>query len=155
MTVLHATDEALAAFAEGRLGRWERARLIEHVDCCPICPEILAETVRAPKEIGEAFQRSFAGLRAEDRLLLKLRFESGLTVPQIAKSLRKRPKALYRRFDRLIRRLRQELAAAGLKPEGAAQWDAVILWVELWPQPANEGGETVARPSPSMEDEKA
>lgn len=110
--------------------------------------------VRQAAEIGKAFQRAFAGLRAEDRLLLKLRFESGLTVPQIAKSLRKRPRALYRRFDRLIRRLRHELAAAGLKPEGAAQWNAVILWVELWPKPADEGGETVARPSPSMEDEK-
>ena len=48
--MLHTTDEAIAAFSEGRLGRSERARLIEHVDRCPTCREILAETVRARQE---------------------------------------------------------------------------------------------------------
>jgi RNA polymerase sigma factor (sigma-70 family) len=48
-------------------------------------------------------------LDTQDRLILALRFEDGRTVADIAGMLRLEPKALYRRVERLLRRLRQAL----------------------------------------------
>ena len=88
-------------------------------------------------------------------MLLKLRFESGLSVPQIAASVRIRPKQLYKRYDRLLARLRKDLTAAGLGPESAADADRVLPLVELWGESTAKGGENPIRPSPSTEDEEA
>lgn len=53
-------------------------------------------------------------LPAEDRLLLMLRFVDGHTVADIAALLRLEARPLYRRFDRLLGRLRQTLEDQGI-----------------------------------------
>lgn len=60
------------------------------------------------------------GLPAEDRLLLRLRFEEGLSIAKIAHSLQLDQKSLYRRCERISRRLRATLRAAepGSPPAG-------------------------------------
>lgn len=42
----HPPAETLAAFVDGRLARAERRAVIEHLDACPDCYEVFAETAR-------------------------------------------------------------------------------------------------------------
>lgn len=56
-------------------------------------------------------------LSEEDQLLLKMRFEDSLTVARIAKTLCLQQRPLYRRFERLYRRLRRELKKQGYQVE--------------------------------------
>lgn len=56
-------------------------------------------------------------LSAEDRLLVKLRFEDGLRIVDIARTLRRPEKPLYRRIERVLARLRCELEARGLSED--------------------------------------
>jgi RNA polymerase sigma factor (sigma-70 family) len=54
------------------------------------------------------------GLEREDQLILVLRFEDGRTVAEIATTLRLESKALYRRVDKLLGKLREALEAEGI-----------------------------------------
>ena len=56
----------------------------------------------------------------EDRLLLRLRFWQGLSVADIAALLKLEAKPLYRRYERLMRELREALEAQGLGPSEAS-----------------------------------
>jgi RNA polymerase sigma factor for flagellar operon FliA len=51
---------------------------------------------------------------AQDRLVLRMRYMDGRSVPQIATTLRLDQKTLYRRLDRLIRDLRTTMEADGV-----------------------------------------
>lgn len=62
-------------------------------------------------------------LPPEDRLLLQLRFESDMTVAQIARSLQRDQQSLYRRLYGHFRVLRERLEKAGLR---AADVEALI-----------------------------
>lgn len=53
-------------------------------------------------------------LTSDERAILKMRFEEGKTVPEIADALNLKPKALYARIGRLLMRLRAALEASGL-----------------------------------------
>jgi RNA polymerase sigma factor (sigma-70 family) len=57
---------------------------------------------------------SFESLAAQDRLLLRLRFEDGFSVADIARASRADQGQLYRRLERLLRVLREQLEARGL-----------------------------------------
>ena len=59
-----------------------------------------------------ALRRACRGLPAEDRRLLFLRFQRGMTVRQIATVLETEDKPLYRRLARLLSSLRRTLIAA-------------------------------------------
>jgi RNA polymerase sigma factor (sigma-70 family) len=61
--------------------------------------------------------RALGGLPAEDRFLLRLRFERNMTVARIAEQTRQPQKPLYRRFERLYARLREVLEADGVEAE--------------------------------------
>lgn len=61
-----------------------------------------------------ALERAMAALSERDRLLIQLRYWSGLTVARIATMTGEDPKTLYRRFDRLAVELRRRLEAEGL-----------------------------------------
>jgi RNA polymerase sigma factor for flagellar operon FliA len=52
----------------------------------------------------------------DDRLILQLRFEQGMTVAQIARALQRDQKFLYRQIERCMRDIRGEIVAAGLAP---------------------------------------
>jgi RNA polymerase sigma factor (sigma-70 family) len=61
-----------------------------------------------------ALTEALARLPCEDRLLVRLRFESGLSMPQIAALRQVEHKPLYRRMDRLLKQLRGDLEQAGV-----------------------------------------
>lgn len=54
-------------------------------------------------------------LPPEDRQLLQLRFERGLTVRRIAQQLGHSPRNLYARFDRLLGKMRRALERKGVR----------------------------------------
>ncbi|MEE8526716.1 MAG: sigma-70 family RNA polymerase sigma factor [Thermoanaerobaculia bacterium] len=69
---------------------------------------------RAWAHTGNALQRAFAELSAEDRRILKLYFAQGLTMAAIARQLRLNQRSLYTRRDRCLGRLRRTLEGEGL-----------------------------------------
>ena len=71
---------------------------------------------RAATQLAEAID----GLPSQDRLVLKMRFESGYTVADIAKVLQLDAKPLYRRIERMLSTLRDTLERAGLTRESVA-----------------------------------
>lgn len=64
--------------------------------------------------VSRALRRVMEGLEQEDQLVLVLRFEDGRTVAEIAATLRLESKALYRRVERLLGKLREGLEAEGI-----------------------------------------
>jgi RNA polymerase sigma factor (sigma-70 family) len=64
--------------------------------------------------LARGLTAALRSLSAEDRLLVKLRFEDGLRIVDIARTLHQPEKPLYRRIERLLTRLRRELEAQGL-----------------------------------------
>lgn len=69
--------------------------------------------LEAEKALAEARRK----LPEEDRLILRLRFDQGLTVARIARMLGIPQRRLYTRIDRLKRELAQELERQGLDPK--------------------------------------
>ena len=53
-------------------------------------------------------------LTVEERAILKMRFDEGKSVPEIACALHLEPKALYAKIGRLLKRLRRALEASGV-----------------------------------------
>ncbi|HEV7668666.1 MAG TPA: hypothetical protein VGS22_09090 [Thermoanaerobaculia bacterium] len=81
------------------------------------------EGFAARREILAALCEEVAKLPAEDRLLVRLRVESGLKVAEIARhcgaSLGFEQKALYPRFEKIFATLKRGLAERGIRPEDA------------------------------------
>ena len=66
--------------------------------------------------------RSFLdGLEPNDRLAMQLRFDGGMSVADIARSLRLNQKKLYRQMDAHLRRLRAALESEGIAAADAAE----------------------------------
>jgi transposase-like protein len=53
-------------------------------------------------------------LPEDERLILQLRFEGGMTVPQIARALGLDQKLTYRRIEKRMRDIRTELERSGI-----------------------------------------
>jgi RNA polymerase sigma factor (sigma-70 family) len=68
----------------------------------------------AARHIGAALQEAVKALPADDQRLLRHRYTEGRTIASLAETLGVEPKALYRRFDTMLRRLRRALAEAGI-----------------------------------------
>lgn len=64
--------------------------------------------------VGTALDRARQSLTAEERVLLRMRFDDGFTVAQIAKALHLKQKPLYRTLERLLAYLRERLIADGI-----------------------------------------
>jgi RNA polymerase sigma factor (sigma-70 family) len=115
-------------------------------------PEVLrsdncATDGRSPLERAEqqlATARTFLALRqalgrlsARDRIVLRLHVEAGLTLADVARSLREGQKSLYRRRDAALERLREDLEAAGIRQPDVREllnrldWD----WALTLPEP--------------------
>lgn len=75
-----------------------------------------------------AIRRSLGGLPARDRLFLRLHVESGLSVAQAARALGEDQKALYRRRDALLKRLRADLESEGIGARDAAELLSSLDW---------------------------
>ena len=100
--------------------------MLEHVVEARPSPEagaIAGEPDAIGARIRQALAPTVQGFSDQDRLILRLRFQDDLGVADIARALHLEQKPLYRRFESLLRRLRDALEAAGI--DRAAARDAV------------------------------
>ena len=70
------------------------------------------------RELVAALEAAIAALPPGDQVILRLRYWSGVKVSRIAEVVGEDQKALYRRFERLWSRLRDEIAARGVSGAG-------------------------------------
>ena len=73
-----------------------------------------SERERAARCCMAALDHALADFDSEDKLILQLRFERSLTVPEIAKVVSLDQKKIYKRLDKLLSVLRRALEAAGV-----------------------------------------
>jgi RNA polymerase sigma factor (sigma-70 family) len=73
-----------------------------------------AENAAASDAASRAVRETLTRMTAEDRIVLRMRFDEGLRVADIARMLACDQKQLYRRIDALIRTLREALLRAGI-----------------------------------------
>jgi RNA polymerase sigma factor (sigma-70 family) len=108
---------------------------------------------RTSHRISDVVARFVGSLPEEERLIVALRFENGMTVAQIARALQLDQKLLYRRIERHMRDLREELVRAGIDSLQALDLigrDNIALDFHLGnpsPRPSMRGDETVAKSS--------
>jgi len=69
---------------------------------------------RASERLSAIMSAVIAQLPEDERLILQLRFEGGMTVPQIARALDLDQKLTYRRIERRMRDIRTELERSGI-----------------------------------------
>lgn len=102
-----------------------------------------------------AIRRALARLPAQDRILLRLHMEGGLTLADVARSLGEEQKALYPRRDAIYSQLRRDLEAEGIGVKDAQEllstldWDAALTTdaevsvssSQAGPDPSPSGGQ--------------
>lgn len=101
--------------------RQERRRLIDLIGD-ELALATVATSPHRAADAGLVRRETFASLRLaleeldpEDRLLLRIRFEDGVSVPEMARSLGfDSPFGLYRRLDKILKGLRTRLRAMGI-----------------------------------------
>jgi RNA polymerase sigma factor for flagellar operon FliA len=87
-------------------------------------------------------RRSLAALPARERLFMRLHLESGLTVAEVSRPLGFEQKALYRRKEDVLKKLRADLEAEGIGAHDASEllatldWDAALTGPCEPPEPA-------------------
>ena len=79
-----------------------------------------AERAEEARLVSAALQQELAALPAQDRLIVRARFEDGRTIAEIAAMLRLEVKPLYRRVERVLRDLRAALERRGISAAEAA-----------------------------------
>lgn len=77
-------------------------------------PLRLTELEATRRKAHASLTRAMAALPPDDRFLLRLRFQRGMTVARIAELTTQPQKALYRRYDKLFAGLRTALQADGV-----------------------------------------
>lgn len=91
------------------------------------------ERQEAAHAVEQRLDEALVGLGAQERLILRLRFDDGYTVGEIARVLRLEEKPLYKRIERLLERLRKSLEARGVRAAdvsevlGASEWSPRAL----------------------------
>jgi len=65
-------------------------------------------------QVASAVARMLQQLSPEDRWLLRARYQGTQSIRSVAQALDLDPKALYRRYDRVLRTLRRSLESAGV-----------------------------------------
>lgn len=95
----------------------------------PTAERTLLEAEARPeaRRLAQVLNRAVDGLRDEDRLAIRLRYGDGLPVVEVARVLGREPRPLYRRFEKVLARLRRALAAGGIGPDASA---AVLAFPE-------------------------
>jgi RNA polymerase sigma factor (sigma-70 family) len=122
------TREMLESIAGGLPERRARRRMVDLSEAEGVAgenddieePLKMSERERTSKRLSSAMRQAISQIPAHDRLLLQLRFDSGMTVAQIARAMQIEQKLLYRRFDKLLRDLGEELVRAGIDRRDAA-----------------------------------
>jgi RNA polymerase sigma factor (sigma-70 family) len=132
-------DEPLRMFYEQAIARSPRPKLVAEDEAGRVesaAPGADTNVVRAEqgflaKRVRVALIRAQQALAAEERLILKMRFEDAVSVADIARALHLDQKRLYRTIERLLRRIASSLEmegisradAAALFEQGALSWD--------------------------------
>jgi RNA polymerase sigma factor (sigma-70 family) len=122
------TREEVVAIADRLPQRTPRPREVplpaEEIE--PIAASDRADRQTLDRELRElslragALQRdAMTGWPADDRLLVRLRFESSLTIADISRLMAVPQRPLYRRLEALLGRLRTALVSAGIDPATA------------------------------------
>jgi RNA polymerase sigma factor (sigma-70 family) len=101
--------------------RTVRPRVVELDDETPIAGGehadvrvVDAERRRLSVETSRAIRETLAALPAEDAMIIRFRYGSGMSIADISRMLQLPQRPLYRRLESLIERLRAALEAAGL-----------------------------------------
>ena len=84
-------------------------------------PILSEERHKATRRVLNALGGAMQTLGDQDRLILRLKFQEGLGIADIARALHLEQKPLYRRLDALLDRLRSALEAAGIDRLHAAE----------------------------------
>ena len=92
----------------------DAAAELESVDPPPDTNIVRAEKKFLAKRVHTTLKRARHALDAEERLILKMRFEDAVSVADIARVLHLDQKRLYRTIERLLARLRKSLEAEGV-----------------------------------------
>ncbi|HVT46110.1 MAG TPA: sigma-70 family RNA polymerase sigma factor [Thermoanaerobaculia bacterium] len=117
-----ASRESVAALA-GRLPpRPPRRRLVALDEAASLAAPAGEEPfeddrLRISERVSAIVRRFVEELPGDDRLVFQLRFESGMSVAEIARALRLDQKMLYRNFEKRLRSMREELERAGIAEE--------------------------------------
>lgn len=82
-------------------------------------PLLAGERRTRAQQLSAIMSVVIAEMPDEDRLILQLRFEGGMTIAQIASALQIEQKLLYRRVERRLRDLRSKLEERGVAPDDA------------------------------------
>jgi RNA polymerase sigma factor for flagellar operon FliA len=105
----------------------------------------------AARRVLAALERAMEALGDQDRLILRLKFQEGLGVADIARALHLDQKPLYRRLDGLLHQLRTALEAAGidrLEANAIVNREDVDISLALLAEPSGPAGEApIRRPS--------
>ena len=72
------------------------------------------ERAATARQVRSTLEEALARLDAEDRLILKMRYEDGFTVRRIASALHLEERPLFRRFEKCLKNLRAIFEQAGL-----------------------------------------
>jgi RNA polymerase sigma factor (sigma-70 family) len=90
-------------------------RMLEEVAAPPATDPLEAlQRAGAARHLGDVLQQAVKALSPDEQRLLRHRYTEGRTIPSLAQGLGVEPKALYRRFDAMFRRLRRTMADAGV-----------------------------------------
>jgi RNA polymerase sigma factor for flagellar operon FliA len=115
------TRESLAALADKLPPRPPRHREVELEAATPVAvtanidePALADDRRRSSQQLSVLMAAILEQLPEDDRLILQLRFEGGMSVAQIARSLMLDQKLTYRRIERSMREMRRELERAGI-----------------------------------------
>ena len=95
----------------------EQLEVVPGTEPAPDAVVLEHERQESRQRVWNAVARALAALPTEDRLLLKLRFESSLDLGEIAYALHLAEKPLYRRLQRLLRTLRKAVEQQGIQSE--------------------------------------
>jgi RNA polymerase sigma factor (sigma-70 family) len=113
-------------------------------------PLLARERRGASERLSSLMTSAINRMPEDERLILQLRFEGGMSVPQIARALQLDQKLLYRRFDTLMRDMRRMLERSGMPAREVLDLvgrDEALLEFHLGnspPRPSIGADETVA-----------
>jgi len=80
-----------------------------------------SERRQMTERAGAIVRAAIEGMPGDDRMLMKLRFGSAMSISDIARMLRVPQRPLYRRIETLLGQLRATLARAGIDASAAAE----------------------------------
>jgi RNA polymerase sigma factor (sigma-70 family) len=83
---------------------------------------LAAESSAARSRALTLLANAMRAIAPADRLLLQLRFSTGMRVVAVARLLRMNQKALYRRYEQLLARLRRQLESDGISGDELVRW---------------------------------